>query len=322
MKRNCLLNGLGRFGLHLLRFYLKNYNKSNFEITSINDSFLKNLNLKEYLSNDKYIDFSEFSPIFEQNKITFNLAEIDKEIEISISSYEFDDLSKTNNDILLECSGLNLSRDLYYKKINQGFEKILLSHSYDDADTTFIYKFDNKSDLTESKLISYGSCTVNCYTPFAAFVNKMYEVKNSHASFVHNLPQYKIDKNIIEKKYCTLQSNAPKKLSFLNDEFIVDYTLVPYTGVSMFTFIFETFKSVESDFIFNLDDALIKNKLESIYGVAKSIKDPNLYKFTEKSGIFDLQMSKSFNNKIYLTGVFDNENSVNRYFDVLNLICH
>ena len=42
MKKNTIvgINGFGRFGLHLIKFYLDNFKSCNYEIKYINDDFL------------------------------------------------------------------------------------------------------------------------------------------------------------------------------------------------------------------------------------------------------------------------------------------
>ena len=46
--------------------------------------------------------------------------------------------------------------------------------------------------------------------------------------------------NTLTRKFCTLEKSAPNLLPFLNENnFVVNYTLVPFSGVSMIDFRFK-----------------------------------------------------------------------------------
>jgi glyceraldehyde 3-phosphate dehydrogenase len=51
---SAILNGFGRFGLHLLRYYLERLDKSNFKITHINDEKLQVEEMFKIIVNDKF----------------------------------------------------------------------------------------------------------------------------------------------------------------------------------------------------------------------------------------------------------------------------
>ena len=54
------INGFGRFGLHLLKYYLDRKNKSSFEIKYINDDNLKIDKVLDIIKNDTYVIFKRY----------------------------------------------------------------------------------------------------------------------------------------------------------------------------------------------------------------------------------------------------------------------
>ena len=53
------INGFGRFGLHLLKYWIDNYDKTKFDIEYINDDFLDQNKILEIIKNDTKIKFKE-----------------------------------------------------------------------------------------------------------------------------------------------------------------------------------------------------------------------------------------------------------------------
>ena len=71
MKKKIGLNGFGRFGLHLLKYWLDRMCESNFEISYINDDSLNINQLIHLIKKDKYINFSRYKLKNQNNKIIF-----------------------------------------------------------------------------------------------------------------------------------------------------------------------------------------------------------------------------------------------------------
>ena len=71
MKKICGMNGFGRFGLHFLRFYLKNFKKNKFILKYINDTNLSFNKIKEIIKKDKYVKLNKFDLKFTKNSIIF-----------------------------------------------------------------------------------------------------------------------------------------------------------------------------------------------------------------------------------------------------------
>ena len=152
-------------------------------------------------------------------------------------------------------------------------------------------------------MISYGSCTVNAYVPLANYLHTKYGVEDSDVNVIHNIQKYRLEENnTLIRKFCTLEKSASNLLSFVNNEnFVVNYTVIPYSGVSMIDFRFR-----------------LKNKV--IYRLSEIDIGPEVYNCTTYSTVFVKENVKIVNDSVYLSGYFDNENSVNRYFDLAQYI--
>ena len=112
IKKNCGVNGFGRFGLHLLNYYLESIKKSNFDLKYINDDLLTIEKAYEIIMSDSFVK------IYEKF-----------DVKIKDGYFVFNDTCKilyTNNhaneipwlglpDLFLECSGqftdANLARN-------------------------------------------------------------------------------------------------------------------------------------------------------------------------------------------------------------------
>ena len=65
----------------------------------------------------------------------------------------------------------------------------------------------------------------------------------------------------------------------------------------------------------------IKNgSLQNIYNTVKVDTGPEVHKFTTSSAVIIESSIEIKKNNIYFSSYFDNENSVNRYYDLINFI--
>lgn len=317
------VNGFGRFGLHFLKYYLLNYKNSKFKIKYINDENLKTANIFNIIKYDKYLNFSKFKVKKKKNCLFFNLNK--KIIKIIISNKKLNKLSWNNEiDLLLECSGkYTQKKKLHFLNAKKNIKHIIISATSWDCDQTLIYGLNHNKFNKKKKHLSYGSCTVNAFSVFGDYINKTYGIKDSDVNVVHNVPEYKITKfSIIKKKFCTLESMAPKLIhGITKSNFSVNYTLVPYSGVSMIDFRFKVKKKItKKNFIKKLKDSISRGNLKYLYGYTQKDKDPNNFKESKNNCDFILEKTKIINDNLYLCAYFDNENSVNRYYDLTNYI--
>lgn len=318
------INGFGRFALHLLKYWLERKEKANFDILYINDENLNKYKLLHILKNDKFCKFDNYKFFLDKNDL---IIKISKKIiyKIKISTEKLNSVRWLDKvDYLLECSGKNTKKKNFTKILKKNKSlKVLLSATSWSCDQTIIYGFNHTKINEKSRYISYGSCTVNAYVPLANFLNKNFKVVDSDVNVIHNIQNYKLKEfNTLKRKFCTLEKSGPNLLNFLNnDNFKVNYTVVPYDGVSIFDFRFKFIKKIENiKFKKILKNEIKSGSLKKLYSISKFDKGPEKYKFTTSSAVIIESSIEVKKNMLYFSSYFDNENSVNRYFDLINYI--
>jgi glyceraldehyde 3-phosphate dehydrogenase len=324
MKTVCGLNGFGRFGIHLLKYWLENISKSEFEIKFINDDTLDQKSILKIIQEDKKTNFNNYDISLENEILLIKHKKDKNSYEIICTNSSSENIKWIGKPkIFFEASGKNTLKNDCLKFIKSNTTHVIISATSNDADQTLIYSYNHDQFKNDSKIISYGSCTVNAYIPIANYINKNYSIIDSDVNIVHNIPSYKLDKfNTIQKKICTLEKSGPKLLNFLNnDNFKVNYVLIPYTGVSSIDLRFSVKnKTTLENFIKHLKEDINAGDLKNIYGYSSEDSDANTFNLTKNSMEIIIPNITIKNHNIYIHGYFDNENSVNRFFDLSNYL--
>ena len=324
MKTVCGLNGFGRFGIHLLKYWLENISTSEFEIKFINDDTLDQKSILKIIQEDKKTNFNNYDISLENEILSIKHKKDKNSYEIICTNSSSENIKWIGKPkIFFEASGKNTLKDDCLKFLKSNTSHVIISATSNDADQTLIYSYNHDQFKTNSKIISYGSCTVNAYIPIANYINKNYSIIDSDVNIVHNIPGYKLDKfNTIQKKICTLEKSGPKLLNFLNNNnFKVNYVLIPYTGVSSIDLRFSVKnKTTLENFIKHLKKDINTGDLKDIYGYSSEDSDANTFNLTKKSMEIIIPNITIKNHNIYIHGYFDNENSVNRFFDLSNYL--
>lgn len=317
------INGFGRFGLHLLRYWLNAPEQAAYQIQFINDDFITLDHALEILSSDPYVPFSDFEVSRQGNSLQFSKGV--KNYRIQYTQCPLSDIPWIGQpDLVLECSGKATIADRCRPYLVGNTRRVIISATSWDADKTLVYGF-NHTDLTSAMtVISYGSCTVNAYVPLAHYIHGTYGIHDSDVNVVHNVPAYKLsDSQTLNRKFCTLEKSAKHLLPYLHDEnFIVNYTLVPYTGASLIDFRFRL-RSRPADrgaLLQSLKQAIATGSLAKLYGMAPVDNGPEEHILTPFSAVLIEENIKLLGDNLYIQAYFDTENSVNRYHDLVNYV--
>ena len=325
MKTIAGINGFGRFGLHLTKYWLDRRDESAFTINYINDDTLTIDQAIEILNNDEEVIFNKYKIKKLKSRIRFLKPNgVADEIEYTNSDKNYIPwLGKPK--LFFECSGKNTVKKDCVKFPTGKTKVVIISATCWDADKTLLYGFNNKEYNKKYKIISYGSCTVNAFVPLGAYMDKLYGIMDADVNVVHNIQKYRLeDNNTLNRKFCTLERSGPQLLKCLNKKnFKVNYTIVPYTGVSMIDFRFRLKKCPSLDqFIKTIEKEIHEGKLQGLYNMHESDRGPEVHNCSPFSAIFIKENLKIINDQVYIFGYFDNENSVNRYYDLANYIAN
>jgi glyceraldehyde 3-phosphate dehydrogenase len=322
MKIVCGINGFGRFGLHLLKYYLDRYDKSGFQISYINDDFLSIDQAIDIICNDSYVEFRRYKVLLEDNNIVIKTPEglIHKFIYSNNQSNNIPWIGKV--DLFLECSGKHTERSASSVFLKNKTKHVIISATSWDPDATLVYGFNHLDYKKSQKVISYGSCTVNAYLPLAKYIDDAYSILDSDVNVIHNIQKYRLDDNYtIVRKFCTLEKSGPMLMPKISNLLKVNYTVIPYDGVSTIDFRFKVSKDLDlQGFVNDLKESINKGMLNELYGIDKIDLGPEVHNCTPYSAVFIEDQIKVINSNIYIYSYFDNENSVNRYYDLVNYI--
>lgn len=87
-------------------------------------------------------------------------------------------------DIVVESTGLFLTKDTAQKHIAAGAKKVIMSAPSKDDTPMFVYGVNDKSYKGEA-IISNASCTTNCLAPVAKVLNDTFGIKRGLMTTVH-----------------------------------------------------------------------------------------------------------------------------------------
>lgn len=314
------MNGFGRFGLHLLKYWLDRNKEAGFSIEYINDDVLAIQAAYELITTDKSVVFNKYKVKIADDHLVF-LEPNGAKHSIRYSTKEKTDIPWLGQpDILFECSGKNTSAKDCEGYLFDKTKLVLISATSWDADGILVYGFNHaKFDPAVHRVVSYGSCTVNAYVPLASFIHKTYGILDSDFNVIHNIQQYRLKEAYsLNRKFCTLEKVGPQLLEFLSPRnFSVNYTVIPYAGVSMLDFRFRVkAKPERAKLIEDLENAFYRGELKHLYALDETDVGPEVYNCSTYSAVLIKENLKILQDNIYLHGYFDNENSVNRYYDL------
>ena len=317
------INGFGRFGLHLLKYWLDRNDQSHFNILYINDDYLDINKVYDLIINDKYVKFNKYK-IQVSDDYLMILEPNGTKHEILFTNCKQASIPWIGKpEIFFECSGKFTEAKNCSVYLKKSTKTVMISATSWDAEKTLVYGYNHNEYNSDLKLISYGSCTVNAYMPFANWIDKNYGIVDSDVNVIHNIQEYRLqDNNTLNRKFCTLEESAKLLMNSINDNnFLVNYTVIPYAGVSMIDFRFRVKELVDLDtFINDLDEAINHGELKDLYGLDYKDIGPEVHNCTDYSTVFIKEGIKSLGNNFYLQGYFDNENSVNRFYDLADFI--
>lgn len=318
------INGFGRFGLHLLKYWLDRNKEANFIIQYINDDTLSLQDAYQIITNDKYVQFNKYKIQAKDDTLIILEPNGARHVINYTNKNQFEIPWLGKPDMVLECSGKNfVAKDCKFY-IADNVKLVVISATSWDADKTLVYGFNHKDFDGTEEVISYGSCTVNAYVPFAAFLHKKYTILESDVNVIHNIQEYRLKGNqTLNRKFCTLERSGPKLLGFIGPQnFIVNYTVIPHTGVSMIDFRFRVREKITKELLIaDLGEAFVHGALKHLYDFDETDIGPDVYNCTTYSNVFIKDQVKVLGENIYLQGYLDTENSANRYYDLINYIC-
>ncbi len=173
------INGFGRIGRNVLRAAVQNF-ASDIEIVAIND-LLEPDYLAYMLSYDSVHGRFKGDVKIEGGQLMVNGKTIRLSQERDPANLKWNEV---NADVVIESTGLFLTRETAQKHLDAGAKKVILSAPSKDDTPMFVYGVNDKTYKGES-IISNASCTTNCLAPIAKVLNDKWGIKRGLMTTVH-----------------------------------------------------------------------------------------------------------------------------------------
>jgi glyceraldehyde 3-phosphate dehydrogenase len=172
------INGFGRIGRMVFRAAVQNFDE--IEVVGIND-LLEPDYLAYMLQYDSVHGRFKGSIAVDGNTLIVNGKKIRLTQERDPSSLKWADVGA---DIVVEATGLFLTKETAEKHLAAGAKKVILSAPSKDDTPMFVYGVNDKTYAGQA-IISNASCTTNCLAPVAKVLHDKWGIKRGLMTTVH-----------------------------------------------------------------------------------------------------------------------------------------
>ena len=172
------INGFGRIGRMVFRAAVQNF--KDIEVVGIND-----LLEPDYLA--YMLEYDSVHGRFKGEVSTEGSTLIVNGKKIRLTAVKDPSELKWGEvgaDIVVESTGLFLTKETGQKHIDAGAKKVIMSAPSKDDTPMFVYGVNDKSYKGEA-IISNASCTTNCLAPVAKVLNDSFGIKRGLMTTVH-----------------------------------------------------------------------------------------------------------------------------------------
>jgi glyceraldehyde 3-phosphate dehydrogenase len=172
------INGFGRIGRMVLRAAVQNF--KDIEVVGIND-LLEPDYLAYMLKYDSVHGGFKGEVSVDGNTLIVNGKKIRLTAVKDPAELRWGDVGA---DIVVEATGLFLTKETAQKHITAGAKKVIMSAPSKDDTPMFVFGVNDKTYKGEA-IISNASCTTNCLAPLAKVVNDKWGIKRGLMTTVH-----------------------------------------------------------------------------------------------------------------------------------------
>jgi len=172
------INGFGRIGRMVFRAATQNF--SDIEIVGIND-LLEPDYLAYMLKHDSVHGPFKGTVSVDGNTLVVNGKKIRLTAVKDPAELKWGEVGA---DIVVESTGLFLTKETAQKHINAGAKKVIMSAPSKDDTPMFVFGVNDKTYAGQA-IISNASCTTNCLAPIAKVLNDNFGIKRGLMTTVH-----------------------------------------------------------------------------------------------------------------------------------------
>src|ERR1035437_804607 len=172
------INGFGRIGRMVFRAAVQNF--SDIQVVGIND-LLEPDYLAYMLQYDSVHGRFKGTIAVDGNTLIVNGKPIRLTAVKDPAELKWDEVGA---DIVIEATGLFLTKDTAQKHITAGAKKVIMSAPSKDDTPMFVFGVNDKTYAGQT-VISNASCTTNCLAPVAKVLNDNFGIKRGLMTTVH-----------------------------------------------------------------------------------------------------------------------------------------
>ncbi len=321
------INGLGRIGRALCKLILQR--DDIFELVLINE-LAKTEQLVYLLKYDTKYKGLQNLYMKSEDYIEYNNQSISILHQVDLNNL---DLTSYKIDILFECTGQKNDFQDLQKFIDNGCKKVIISAVYDKNIPVYV-KGVNTQDYNNESIISNGSCTLNCITPFMKVLDAKYDINHGAFTTIHSytneqtlLDNYKDTTNIRYTRSAgdnivPTSTNSVKYLDCIlpgfEKKFDAYSVRVPVSNVSLIDMSINFNKNINLKEIKTTLQNAVHNELKNIVDIDYDYKVSQDISGNSHSAIIVDDMLQVINNKMLKCMLwYDNEYGyVNRLIDM------
>jgi glyceraldehyde 3-phosphate dehydrogenase len=201
------INGFGRIGRNILRAYFEN-GQHDLEIVAINDLAPVETSVHLFKYDSVHGPFKGDVKL-SGNNMNVNNQNIQVFAERDPKKLPWSELKV---DIVLECTGLFLSKETASMHLEAGATKVIISAPGKDVDNTIVYGVNHETLTAEHKIISNASCTTNCLAPVAKVLNDVVGIEEGLMTTIH---AYTGDQPVLDVAHSDLRRARAAGLSMI-----------------------------------------------------------------------------------------------------------
>ncbi len=172
------INGFGRIGRMVFRAAVENF--KDIEVVAIND-LLEPDYLAYMLKYDSVHGRFAGDVSVDGNTLIVNGKKIRLTAEKDPAALKWNEVGA---DVVLEATGLFLTKDAGEKHLAAGAKKVIFSAPSKDDTPMFVYGVNHKTYAGQA-IVSNASCTTNCLAPVAKVLNDKWGIKRGLMTTVH-----------------------------------------------------------------------------------------------------------------------------------------
>jgi glyceraldehyde 3-phosphate dehydrogenase len=185
------INGFGRIGRSVARIIA---NRSDVELVAINDLTEPEM-IKYLLDNDSvHGNFGIKTEILEDSYLRIGETKVKIFSDKDPENVHF---GKEGAEVVLECTGVFLTKEKAKVHLRDGVKKVVFSAPAKDDTDTFVIGV-NSEEYAGQDIVSNASCTTNCLAPVAKVIDDAFGIEKGLMTTIHS---YTNDQNILDVKH-------------------------------------------------------------------------------------------------------------------------